>query len=386
MSIPPGDAIGLAEALVRIDTRNPSMVPGAPGEIGAVRLLAELLPGWGFTVETRELPGGRANLVARIGGGGGRTLMFNGHLDVVGVDGMVHAPFDAERRDGRLYGRGSADMKGGVAAMCAAAARAAATGLGGEIVVACVADEEYESIGTRALVEDGIRADAAIITEPTRLAICPAHRGFTWVELEFHGRAAHGSRYDLGVDAIAHAALVLSHLHTYQRGELATRTHPLLGHASLHASTIEGGTGWSIYPDRCTLRLERRTLPGEPPDVALQEVAEAVAHAHRLEPNLEATIAVVGSQAPSDVPVESPVVRELGNSLVRAGETVRIEGMSAWTDAALLNAAGIPTICFGPGDIALAHSAEEWVPIDEVERAAHVLELFALEWCGYGHG
>lgn len=386
MSIPPGDSIGLAEALVRIDTRNPSMVPGAPGEIGAVRLLAELLPGWGFTVETRELPGGRANLVARIGGGGGRTLMFNGHLDVVGVDGMVHAPFDAERRDGRLYGRGSADMKGGVAAMCAAAARAAATGLGGEIVVACVADEEYESIGTRALVEDGIRADAAIITEPTRLAICPAHRGFTWVELEFHGRAAHGSRYDLGVDAIAHAALVLSHLHTYQRGELATRTHPLLGHASLHASTIEGGTGWSIYPDRCTLRLERRTLPGEPPDVALQEVAEAVAHAHRLEPNLEATIAVVGSQAPSDVPVESPVVRELGNSLVRAGETVRIEGMSAWTDAALLNAAGIPTICFGPGDIALAHSAEEWVPIDEVERAAHVLELFALEWCGYGHG
>src|SRR5690606_41172266 len=119
----------------------------------------------------------------------------------------------------------------------AAAARAAATGLGGEIVVACVADEEYESIGTRALVEDGIRTDAAIVTEPTRLAICPAHRGFTWVELEFRGRAAHGSRYDIGVDAIAHAALVMARLHSHQHIELVKRTHPLLGRASLHAST-----------------------------------------------------------------------------------------------------------------------------------------------------
>lgn len=384
MTIPFADAVGLAEALVRIDTRNPSMVPGAPGEILAVRLLAELLPEWGLSVQIQDLPGGRANLIARVGRGTGRTLMFNGHLDVVGVDGMVHAPFDAERRDGRLYGRGSADMKGGIGAMCAAAARAAAAGVEGEIVVACVADEEYESIGTRALLDAGIRTDAAIVTEPTRLAICPAHRGFTWVELEFRGRAAHGSRYDIGVDAIAHAALVMARLHSHQHIELVKRTHPLLGRASLHASTVEGGTGWSTYAERCTLRLERRTLPGEPADVAVNEVEEALAHVRRTEPRLDATVTVVGSQAPSDVSVGAPVVRILERSLVDGGEEVLVEGMSAWTDAALLNAAGIPTVCFGPGDISLAHSAEEWVPEAEIERAARVLELFAREWCGAG--
>lgn len=381
MNIPFADPIALTDALVRLDTRNPSLVPGAPGEMAAVRLLAELLPQWGFKVEIQHVADGRANLLARVGSGVGRTLMFNGHLDVVGVEGMFHAPFDAERRGDYLYGRGSADMKGGVAAMCAAAARVAADALDGEILVACVADEEYESLGTRALVESGVRADAAIVTEPTRLAICPAHRGFTWVEIELRGRAAHGSRYDLGVDAILHAALVLAEVDRHHREQLVNHTHPLLGHASLHASTIEGGAGWSTYPDRCTLRIERRTLPGEPPDVAVQEVEEAIDRVRLRVPELDATVEVMGAQAPSDVAVDAPIVRALSNCLSGAGEVVRVEGLSAWTDAALLNAAGIPAICFGPGDIALAHSAEEWVGLAEVERATQILERLASEWC-----
>ena len=180
-------------------------------------------------MEILETVARRPNVVARIGRAGGRALLFNGHLDTVGVEGMIHAPWDAEIRGGRVYGRGSSDMKGGVAAMCVAALRVADAKLDGEVIVAAVADEEYESIGTRALVASGIRADAAIVTEPTRLAVCPAHRGFAWLELVVHGRAAHGSRYDIGVDAITLASLVLAELDDYQRTVLTTKTHPLLG-------------------------------------------------------------------------------------------------------------------------------------------------------------
>jgi acetylornithine deacetylase len=274
-------------------------------------------------------------------------------------------------------------MKGGVAAMCAAAARVAARGaIAGEIIVAGVVDEEYESAGTRALVERGVRADAAIVTEPTRLAIMPAHRGFVWVELELTGRAAHGSRYDVGVDAITHAGLLLAELDAYQERELLRRTHPLLGHASLHASTIEGGSAWSIYPDRCVLRIERRTLPGETTEAVLREVREACERVRARRPALRAEARLATAQGPSDVSVDAPVVRALAAALDERGEAVRVEGMSAWTDAAILNDAGIPAICFGPGDIALAHAAEEWVPVDEIARATDVMETLIERWCG----
>ncbi len=271
-------------------------------------------------------------------------------------------------------------MKGGVAAMCAAAARAAAEGLEGEIIVSAVVDEEYESLGTRALVASGLRADAAIVTEPTRLAVNPAHRGFVWVELDFRGRAAHGSRYDLGVDAIRHAGLVIAALDTLQRDVLDHRTHPLLGHASLHLSTIEGGSGWSTYPDRCTLRIERRTLPGETTEQVLQELAAACERVAAMDDALDVEVRHVLTQAPSDVAGDAPIVRALEHAMRGEGETVLHEGMSAWTDAALLNDAGIPAICYGPGDIILAHADEEWIPLDEVERATRVLTRLAREW------
>ena len=245
MPIRPGDARALTETLVRVDSRNPTLVPGAPGESGCAHVLAEVLGGWGFRLEWQDVRDGRANLLARIGnpGVGTPTLMFNGHLDVVGVDGMDHPPFAPTIRDGRLYGRGSCDMKAGIAAMSVAAWQAAQRGVRGEIIVAAVIDEEFESLGTRAMLERGTRADVAVVTEPTRLAICPAHRGFVWLEFTFVGRAAHGSRYDIGIDAIQHAAMVLSALDRFQRTVLPTRAHPLLGRASLHASTITGGGG-----------------------------------------------------------------------------------------------------------------------------------------------
>jgi acetylornithine deacetylase len=380
-----GDAVALTRELVRIDSRNPSLVAQGAGEVRVARALAEVLRAWGFTVDVSDAAPGRPNVVARIGGGAGRSLMFNGHLDVVGTEGMTHAPFDAFEREGRVYGRGACDMKAGIASMCAAAARAVDEGVDGEIIVAAVADEEYESLGTRALVASGVRADAAIVTEPTTLAIMPAHLGFVWVDAVFEGRAAHGSRWDLGIDAIRHAGLFLAELERFDAEVLTTRGHPLLGRPSIHASLIEGGSGMSTYPERCTLKIERRTIPGETPDSVVRELT---ALCDNIRPFLErrgkplhARVEATFSQVPSDVSTDAPIVRALGTALRASGEGERMKGMTAWTDAALLNAAGIPAICFGPGDISLAHAAEEYVPIDEIERAAKVLTKLACGWC-----
>ena len=213
--VPRGDAVALTRALTSIDSRNPTLVQQAPGEAGVARFLAQVLTEWGFAVELSDVVDGRPNLIARVGAGDSPALMFAGHLDVVGVEGMIHPPFDAEVRDGRIYGRGATDMKSGIASMCAAATIAidqVRSKTQKQVLIAAVIDEEYASLGMRELVSSGISAEAAILTEPTRLAICPAHRGFIWIEITFTGRAAHGSRYDIGVDAIRHAGLLLTEL------------------------------------------------------------------------------------------------------------------------------------------------------------------------------
>src|SRR5688500_10411852 len=387
MSIATGDAVALARELVRVDSRNPALVPGARGEAEVAAVLAGVLEAWGFAVELRDAAPGRPNVIARIDGqAGGRSLMLNGHLDTVGIDGMTHDAFDPVVRDGRLHGRGACDMKSGVAAMCAAAARAARSGIAGEVIIAAVIDEELESLGTRALLEQGVRADAAIVTEPTRLSVMPAHRGFVWMELRIGGRAAHGSRYDIGIDAIRQAGLVLAELDRVDAEVLPRRTHPLLGRGSLHASTIKGGTAWSIYPDACTVTIERRTLPGETAADAVAELEAACARVHdglaKSGRSLDYTVVRHFSQAGSEVPVDAPIVRALTGALEGARAPVRIEGASYWTDMALLNEAGIPCICYGPGDIALAHGAEEWIEVREIEQATDVIERLIGAWCG----
>ena len=324
---------------------------------------------------------GRPNVVARLGPRDSPALMLNGHLDVVGVEGMVHEPFSAEVRGNRIYSRGSADMKGGVAAMCAAAVRGTDANSARQILIAAVVDEEYESLGMRALLADGIRADAAIITEPTRLAICPAHRGFVWMDVAITGRAAHGSRYDIGIDAITHAGLLLAELDKLERTRESGLRHRLLGRGSLHASKIQGGVGMSTYPEACNLAIERRTLPGESVEKVLEEITDACATVRSQHPQFDARVTLNTAQLPSDVPVDSPIVTRLRRALEREELPVKIEGLSAWTDAALLNEAGIPTICFGPGDIALAHAAEEYVPIEEIDLATRVLTRVVREWC-----
>jgi acetylornithine deacetylase len=380
VAISRGDAVALARELIQIDSRNPTLAPGAPGEAACAQTLASALRDWGFEVRLQEVVPGRPNVIASIGPADAPALMLNGHLDVVGVEGMVHPPFDAELRDDLIYGRGSADMKGGIAAMCAAAALGSAAAARRRIVVAAVVDEEWESLGMRALIADGVRADAAIVTEPTRLAICPAHRGFVWIDVELTGRAAHGSRYDIGVDAITHAGLLLAELDRLERTRESAARHPLLDRGSLHASTINGGVGMSTYPESCRLSIERRTLPGESADAALHEITQACERVRALDPRFDARVTLTTAQLPSDVPVNAPVVERLRSALEQENVPARIEGLSAWTDAALLNEAGIPAICFGPGDIALAHAAEESVPVKEIVTATRVLTSVVADW------
>jgi acetylornithine deacetylase len=381
VAIPRGDAVALARALIQIDSRNPTLAPDSPGEGECARTLAAVLDDWGFAVHLADAAPGRPNVVARMGPDDAPALMLNGHLDVVGVEGMVHQPYSADLQSGRIYGRGSADMKGGLAAMCAAAAISTDRKSERQILITAVVDEEYESLGMRALLAAGVRAELAIITEPTRLAICPAHRGFAWFDVELRGKAAHGSRYDVGIDAITHAGLLLAELDRLEHTRETGPTHPLLGRGSLHASRIQGGVGMSTYPERCNLAIERRTIPGESVQKAMREITDACARVKSDRPEFDARVTLSTAQLPSDVRVDAPVVRRLVGAVEREGIPVSIEGLSAWTDAALLNEAGIPTACFGPGDIALAHAAEEFVPVDDIERATRVLARVVREWC-----
>ncbi len=219
--------------------------------------------GLGLGVEMQEAAPGRPNVIGVLDGGEpGRTLMLCGHIDTVGVDGMS-APFDPVERDGRLYGRGSQDMKGGVAAMIDAARLARDRGFRkGRLIVAAVVDEEYASLGADTLVTKW-SADAAIVTEPTDLQIGVGHKGFAWAAIETRGRAAHGSRPRDGRDAILRMGRVLRALEQCDRELQSRAPHPVMGTASLHASIIDGGRELSSYPDRCRLQMERRTVVGE---------------------------------------------------------------------------------------------------------------------------
>jgi len=376
-----GDPVALLRDLVRIDSRNPSLVPDGPGEARAAQALAETLGAWGLDVRLSDAAAGRPNVIGIVRGTGrGRSLMLNGHIDIVGVEGMAHAPFEAIESGGRVYGRGASDMKGGVAAMCAAAARLRGE-VKGDVIVTAVVDEEWKSLGTAAVISQGLHTDAAIVTEPTRLAIMPAHKGFAWIEVVVHGRAAHGSRWDIGVDAIRHAGLLLAELDRFDAEDLPRRTHPLLGRPSLHAATIDGGTGLSTYPDRCVVRIERRTIPGERVAGVRAEIDDACARVRSRRADFEAEVTVSFSQPPSDVPVDAPIVRAANDALQAHGRDSTPLGMSAWTDAALLNEAGIPAICFGPGDMGLAHAAEEYIETAEVEKATEILVTLARSWC-----
>jgi len=374
--------IALLRDLVAIDSVNPSLVPGATGELAVARRIADEMRASGLTVEMQEVAPGRPNVIGTLAGRApGRSLMLCGHTDTVGVAGMVR-PFEPELRNGRLYGRGTQDMKGGLAAMLGAA-RALAEGGGlaaGRLVVAAVVDEEHASLGADALVT-AYRADAAVVTEPTDLDVAVAHKGFQWVSVETRGRAAHGSRPSEGRDAILRMGRVLASLEVLDRHLQNGSTHPLLGAASLHASLIHGGRELSSYPDRAWLEFERRTLPGEPATVACDEASAILDMLRAADPEFEGDAKAAFGRPAYEIDPASTLPADLVSAARATGSAPRLVGMTFWTDAAILAGAGIPAVVFGPGGAGL-HSTEEYVNVDGVCRCRDALVQLARAFTG----
>lgn len=372
-----------ARDLVRINSINPALSPGAPGETDIAAYTAALMERVGLEAQTHEAAPGRPSVVGRLRGtGGGRLLMLNAHYDTVDVEGMP-APFSGAVRDNRLYGRGSYDMKGSLAS-CLAAAKAlidSRTPLAGDVLIAAVADEEHASLGTQDLLRR-YRVDGAIVTEPTALQICLAHKGFMWVEIETRGQAAHGSKPDLGIDANLRMGRVLAGLTSLEHTLQHRPAHPLVGRPSLHAATLAGGTGWSTYAASCRLQVERRTIPGETEEGVLVEFQELLTSLCELDPAFGATLTHVMTRAPFEVSRESPMVRAVHEGVVRVlGGAPRYIGDTPWMDSALLAAAGVDTVVIGPAG-AGAHAAEEWVDLQSVADLASILAYAATTYCG----
>jgi acetylornithine deacetylase len=368
--------------LVRINSINPSLTPGGAGEREIAAYMKDAMQQLGMTVAQHEPAPDRISTIGTLrGSGGGKALMLNGHIDTVGVEHMPN-PFSAEIRAGKLYGRGAYDMKGSVAAMLAAvqALRDAEVSLKGDLLLAAVADEEYASLGT-ADIASRYKPDAAIVTEPTELQLALAHKGFVWLEVIVAGKAAHGSRPQLGIDANLKMGRFLHELDRLEQELRAREPHPLIGPPTLHAALINGGREMSVIADRCELRIERRTIPGE---TEAQSIAELQALLDRLsaaDKDFYATVKSFFAREPFEVAVTDPIVQAVQAAASNILQhPIDPGGVSFWTDAALLAAAGIPTVVFGPIG-AGAHAAEEWVELPSVEQAALIYAHTALAYC-----
>lgn len=373
----------LLAAMVRTESVNPSLDPSGAGEADIAALLADEARALGMRVELVDAGPARTSVIAVLpGSGGGRSLMLNGHIDTVSIAGM-HEPLSGRVEDGRLYGRGSFDMKGGVAA-CFGAVRTlrdAGVALAGDLVVTGVADEEFESLGMQQVAQ--LRpTDAAIVTEPTSLRTCVAHKGFVWVGVEARGRAAHGSRPDLGVDANRAMARLIHALEPLHDELAASAPHPLLGRGSFHVGTMAGGAGASTYAERCEITLERRTVPGERPAAFVEAVIRAADALRAVDPRVEYVVRETLVREPFEAAPDS----RIGEAVRHARELVLGDGGSdvgdsVWMDAAILQSHGIDTVVIGPTG-AGAHAAEEWVEVDSVARLAQILAHAAIQYCG----
>lgn len=375
------DPVTLTQQLIAIDSINPDLIPHAVGEGRIAEWCGAWLTERGFDVEcVKETPGRPSIVAIARGTGGGRSLMLNGHLDTVGVDNYDGDPFSGELSDGNVYGRGAFDMKGGVAAIMAAAARAATGSLRGDVILTLVADEEMGSIGTEQVLSR-LTADAAIVTEPTNLALVLAHRGFAWFEVEFTGRAAHGSMPHEGVDAIAQAALFMRSLDELRSRLESVPKHPLLGHSAVRVSTISGGTDAATVAPSCTVTIERRILPGEAPEATEAELRGILDELADQHPELDFTLSTIVARGAFEADQQWPIVQTLAAHAERVlGGAVERRGEPYWTDAGLIHDAGIPCLLIGV-DGGGAHADTEWATTESLEQLTAILEGTITEFC-----
>ena len=360
--------VALAADLVRIPSVSPTIAPEeAHGEQAVASFAVEWLEARGIKAWLEEAAPGRPNAVAEIVGGEGPTLVLCAHLDTVGTATMTIPPFEPTVKDGRLYGRGSYDMKGAAACCMVAAASLHDSGFAGRLMLALVADEEHASLGAADFVRRH-RADACVLTEASAGDLVLAHKGFVWAEIVTRGRAAHGSRWDLGVSAIGKMGRIIAALERFDRDTLRSRTHSLVGPASMHCALVEGGAGLSTYAPECRLKIERRTLPGETPAVVLEELRQVVREAGE-----EATVTSLLDRAPLTCPSDSPIARCVRDAAATVTGAIPPDcGVSYWMDAAIFAGAGIPTVNIGP-DGAGAHEDVEWVDVASLMTCARTL-------------
>ena len=381
-------ATTVLQDLVRIPSVNPDLVPDADGEAKIANYIADTLDGWGLEVQVREIAEGRLNVIATLeGAGAGRTLLFNGHMDTVGVEGMAE-PYSGEVRDGRLYGRGAIDMKGSLAATMAATKNLIDSGitLRGSVIFTYVADEEYASIGTSAIADDIRqgrlrRPDGAVNTEATGLRVGIGHKGFTWLEVVTEGKAAHGSRPDLGVDAIAQMGKLLVEVDRLQEQLAAGDQHSLLGAGSVHASLVNGGREMSSYPARCTLRLERRTVPSESADSVAEEIEEIISRLSTEDPAFHASSRVMLVRNPWQADPRSQIVKTTAAAIEAVtGAPSATMTQTGWLDSALLGDVGIPTVICGPSGEGL-HAEVESIDVTSLGTCTEIYAEIIRRFC-----
>jgi len=367
------DIRDLVQDLVRTPSVNPSIAPEGSGETAIASFACEWLNARGVRAWQEEAAPGRPNAVAEVGNSHGPTLAFCAHLDTVGVEGM-EAPFSGDYKNGCVYGRGAFDMKGSAAAIMAAAVDLSQRDWHGRALLALVADEEYASIGAMDFVKRHA-ADACIVTEPSAGKLILGHKGFVWAEIVAAGRAAHGSRWDLGVSAIAQMGRIVTALDDFDRAELRKRVHPLVGPASMHVALIEGGSGLSTYASECRIKVERRTLPGETVADVNRELKDLVERT-----GVEATVDCFFDRPPLTCDRDARIVscvREAATQVT--GAVPEDAGVAYWMDAAVFAAAGIPTVNYGPSG-AGAHETVEWVEMDSVIACSRVLVEAAIRF------
>ncbi|MFA5552794.1 MAG: M20/M25/M40 family metallo-hydrolase [Trueperaceae bacterium] len=377
---------GLIADLVRIDSVNPSLDPDHAGEARIARFVAEWAEARGLTVEWLEGTPGRPSVVVTAkGSGGGANLLLNGHLDTVGVKGMDD-PFHPNVHEGRMYGRGVFDMKASLAACLLTVAEASTLGLTGDVIFTAVADEEEGSVGTEEtlayLQHTGKPVAAAIVTEPSELQIQVAHRGFAVMEVGFEGKASHTAKPAAGVNALTHMGRLLHAVERQAAHVNSGQPHPLLGHGSLLPVLAQGGQELYTTPASATLTLERRTVPGESQELARAEINGLLTELTAADPSVKARVRTLLAREPFEVDTGSSIVRAVAEA-ARAvtGAEAPLVGAPYWTDAALVAAAGIPTVLYGPRGGGI-HQSVEWVELDSVETVRQVLVRTARAICG----
>jgi acetylornithine deacetylase/succinyl-diaminopimelate desuccinylase-like protein len=364
----------LLAALIALPSVNPAFLPArhpSAGEKRVADFLGSVAARAGLEVEWPPVLPGRPNVIVRLRPRGQvrQTILLAPHLDTVGA---VDSQFVPRRKGGRMYGRGACDTKGSVAAMLTALSELAESKSHPqetEIIFAGLVDEEQAQAGSRALVAGGFRADLAIVGEPTRLRVVTAHKGSLWLQLETRGKAAHGATPQLGRNAVHEMARIVDWIETDYAARLRKRKHPLLGAATVSVGTISGGTQPNIVPDRCAITIDRRTLPGET-DAGVRREIDALLRAQRLPARISST--KLAPALPMETNPALPLVRWF---LQSTGQT-RPAGVDFFCDAAVLSQGGIPSVVFGPGDIAQAHTADEWIALDSLERGKDLLLRF----------